>query len=358
MKAAWMTNAPDRISLAVIGAGQMGRQHATLITGQKACSLAAVCDVNPNARSVADHFGVSFYRTLPELLEREQIHGAIIATPNAEHARAAVHCLQQGVPVLIEKPIADTLEAARQISDASDATKTAVLVGHHRRHNPLVRQAHAILQSDTVGPLVGVSVLWTLCKPDDYYQQAWRCIPPAGGPTLINLIHDLDSLRYWCGDIAEVFAHTSSATRQLEVEDTLSITLRFENGALGSIFASDTTPAPWSYEATTGENPTYDHVSENCYHFCGVRGSLAFPQLTTWSYPEGSPRGWQHPLAHRQWTARTADPLGLQLEHFCQVIQQQETPLSDAYDASRSLATALAVLESASQGRPISIKLP
>ena len=353
-----MASAPNHISLAVIGAGQMGRQHAALINAQKDCCLAAICDVDPTAHSVADQFGVPFYHTLPELLESERPDGAIIATPNSEHARDAVLCIQQGVPVLIEKPIADTLAAARQIINASQSARAAVLVGHHRRHNPLVQQAYSILQSDALGPLVGVSVLWALCKPDDYYDQAWRCIPPAGGPTLINLIHDLDSLRYWCGEINEVFAHASSATRQLEVEDSLTISLRFENGTLGSIFASDTTPSPWSYEATTGENPTYHTTSENCYHFFGRRGSLAFPQLNMWSYPDGSPRGWQHPLTHQRGTSTAADPLRIQLQHFCQVVQQRETPLVDAVDASRSLATALAVLESAAHGRAISVAEP
>ena len=70
----------------------------------------------------------------------------------------------------------------------------------------------------------------------------------------------------------------SSAVRQLEVEDSLSITLSFENGTLGSILASDATPSPWSYEATTGENPHYFRADENSYHFLGTAGSLSFPK--------------------------------------------------------------------------------
>ena len=357
-----MTSAPNPTCLAVIGAGQMGRQHAALIAAHKDCSLAAICDNDPTARSVANRFGVPFYGTVPELLNGERphgtIHGAIIATPNAEHAPNAVRCIQQGVPVLIEKPIAESLAAARQIIDASQETGTAVLVGHHRRHNPLVRQTKEILQSDALGRLVGVSVLWTLCKPDDYYDLAWRCTPPAGGPTLINLIHELDSLRYWCGEILEVFAHASSATRRLQVEDSLAISLRFENGVLGSIFASDTTPAPWSYEATTGENPRYHTTSEDCYHFFGSQGSLTFPQLNVWSYPAGSPRGWQQPLTTQRSSCDAEDPLPIQLDHFLNVAQQRETPLVDARDASRSLATALAVLDSATQHKPISVETP
>ena len=353
-----MSTSPGHTSLAVIGAGQIGRQHAALITAQQDCSLVAICDIDPTARAVAERYGVPFYSATQELLDHERPHAAIIATPNAEHARDSVLCIRSGVHVLIEKPIADTLDSARQIIAATHTEGASVLVGQHRRHNPLVQQTHEILQSGVLGQPVGVSVLWTLCKPDDYYDQAWRCAPPAGGPTLINLIHDLDSLRYWCGEVCEVFACASCTTRQLQVEDSLTISLRFDNGMLGSILASDATPAPWSYEATTGENPSYYTASENCYHFLGTKGSLAFPQMDLWSYPEGAPRGWHHPLTHQRLNRTPADPLTLQLKHFCQVVHQRESPLVDAEDGSRSLAVALAVLDSAAQGRPISVEVP
>ncbi len=83
----------------------------------------------------------------------------------------------------------------------------------------------------------------------------------AGGPTFINLIQALDSLRFSCGEIREVYVRSSSAVRKLEVEDSLTISRSFENGALGSVLASDTTP-PWSYEATTRENELYFHTDE------------------------------------------------------------------------------------------------
>ena len=92
-------------------------------------------------------------------------------------------------------------------------------------------------------------------------------------------IHFIDTYRYLFGEIRQVYAVASSAVRKLEVEDSLSITLSFESGTLGSILASDATPSPWSYEATTGENPHYFRADENSYHFLGTAGSLSFPRM-------------------------------------------------------------------------------
>ena len=130
---------------------------------------------------------------------------------------------------------------------------------------------------------------------------------------MINLIHDLDSLRFICGEIGEVYSRTSSAVRGLGVEDTLSITLSFENGALATVLASDTTPSPWSYEAATAENPYYFHTDKNCYHFFGTRGSLAFPQMELWRYTDQQQMGWQHPLLSSRLKVDRGDPLVSQL---------------------------------------------
>lgn len=332
----------------------MGTKHAELVHAHDLCSLVGVCDVDPGRRVVADRLGVPFYRSARELIEKGQPAGAIIATPNAEHAAVAKTCAQGSVHVLVEKPIADTLGQALSMAEVAGACRTRLLVGHHRRHNPLVQKARDLVRGGSLGRLVGVSVLWALLKPDDYFQVGWRRARPGGGPLLINLIHDLDSLRFVCGEIAEVYARTSSAVRGFEVEDSLSVSLRFENGALGTILASDATPAAWSYEATAGENPAFFHTGENCYHFLGAAASLAFPRMELRRYADAARKGWKEPLERLRIEVAAADPLQCQLEHFCRVIKGEEEPAVGALDGTMSLAVALAVQESARRGMPIS----
>ena len=241
--------------LAVGGVGLIGRKHAEYIHTINASSLAAVCDADPSRKAVADEFGVPFYRDLEQMLVRERLEGVVIATPTASHGSVAEVCARHRAHLLIEKPIAETVEQAQRIVKAADAADVRILVGHHRRHNPLVKQARVLVQSGAIGRLVGVTMLWALMKPADYYRVQWRCQRPDGGLTLINLIHEIDLLRFICGDIRQVYAQSSSALRGLEVEDTVSVTLCFESGALGTLLASDTTPSPWSYEMTSRERP-------------------------------------------------------------------------------------------------------
>lgn len=343
----------EPVKLAVVGAGLIGSRHARLIHGHPECSLVGICDPDTGRRPVAEELEVPFYRDLSDLLEEHQPQGAIVATPNGTHLAVAEVCAGRGVHLLIEKPIADTLPAARKIVEVAAAAGCRILVGHHRRHNPLIGEARSLIRGGALGRLIAASMMWTLLKPAEYFQVDWRSRRPQGGPLLINLIHELDILRYVCGEIRQVYAQSASLARGLEVEDTLSITLSFAGGALGSIIASDATPSPWSYEIASGENPYYFHTSQNCYHFLGSEGALAFPRMELWRYRDPARAGWQHPLRRSRQEVTPADPLVLQLKHFCRVVRGRESPLVDGGDGARTLAVALAVQESIDRKAPV-----
>lgn len=341
------------IKLVVIGLGLMGSKHVELVQSHPRCELVGVCDVDAATRPIADKANVPHFQDVEELLDQTDPDGAIIATPSAHHAEAFEACALRKIHALIEKPVADTTDAARRIAELADTTGTRALVGHHRRHNPLIKESHAIVNSGEIGRLVAASMMWTLMKPDEYFRVNWRTKQPDGGLVLINLVHELDILRHVCGEIEQVFAQSRSAARGYEVEDSVSISLSFQNGTVGTIIGSDATAAPWSYEATTSENSLYSHVLENSYHFLGTEGSLAFPKMELWKYPDENPRGWQYPMEKAVREVVRADSLTNQLDHFCDVIEGTQLPLIDAWDGGRSLAAALAVLESSATNLPV-----
>jgi predicted dehydrogenase len=128
--------------------------------------------------------------------------------------------------------------------------------------------------------------------------------------------------------------------------------LRFSNGALGTITVSDVTPAPWSWELTSGENAAYPKLDQPCYLFAGTKGSLSVPNMELWSYPGES--GWYAPLGRSELTAAALDPLVEQLRHFLAVIARRETPLISVEDAMGTLAVVEAVKEAARTGGRIS----
>ncbi len=341
------------VKLAVVGLGLMGARHVEIIRSFGGCDLVGICDLNENLRSLADRHNIPFFQDISKMLDCVKPDGAIIAVQSAAHVETFESCALRNVHALIEKPVADTTEAALRIVELADATNTKVLVGHHRRHNPLVEATHGVVTGGEIGELLAVSMMWMLMKPDDYFNIPWRSIRPDGGPVLINLVHELDILRYICGEIEQVFAQGRSNARKLEVEDSVSISLTLHNGAVATIIASDAVAAPWSYEATTAENPLYFNVAENCYYFTGTNGGFAFPQMELWKYGSRNRRGWQHPIEKSIVSVSRADSLTLQLAHFCEVVRGNQPPLVNALDGARSLSAALAVLQSISTNTPI-----
>jgi predicted dehydrogenase len=222
-----------------------------------------------------------------------------------------------------------------------------LLVGHHRRHNPLIRKAKEIIDSGRLGRVLTLHASFWLMKPDDYFDVAWRREQGAG-PVFLNLIHDVDLLRHLCGEIVSVQAQDSNAVRGNAVEETAVILLRFASGALGTVTVSDSVVAPWSWELTTGENPAYPQQDQSCYQVGGTHGSLAIPQLELWSNRDT--RGWWQPLVRERVPFTPADPLAAQIRHFCAVIRGNAKPMVSGRDGLNSLRVIEAVKESARTG--------
>lgn len=336
------------VRLAVMGAGLIGKRHIEHVLVLPEAELAAIVDPTPAARELAEATDAPWYPSLAALLARERPEGVIVATPNQMHVEHGLACVAAGLPALIEKPLADEVAGARRLVEAAEEAGVPLLAGHHRRHNPLMREAKRVVESGRLGTIVAVHGSCWFYKADNYFEVEWRRRRGAG-PVFLNLIHDIDNLRYLCGDVAAVQALETNTVRGHEVEDTAVILLRFASGVLGTFTVSDAIAAPWSWELTSGENPAYDRTDEACYQIGGTRGSLTIPHLDLWSHPAGP--SWWEPIVRERVPAAAQDPLGLQIRQFCRVIRGLEPPLVSGREGLRTLEVVAAIKEAAATGR-------
>jgi predicted dehydrogenase len=343
----------EQISIAIVGAGLIGRRHVESVASEPLCRLVAIADPTPEAAAYAATLGIPCFSDYSEMLERSRPQAAIIAAPNVLHAPIGIACAERGVHLLVEKPIADTVEAATRLTEAAERAGVALLVGHHRRHNEIIEKAREVVRSGMLGRVTAVSAQFMLCKADEYFAAVHRRSPGAG-PILTNAVHDIDDLRFICGDIAAVQASTSNAVRQYPVEDTAAILLRFANGALGTLTVSDTAVGPWSWELTSGENPFYPRNDENCYLISGTQGALTVPRLELYRY-DGERKGWGFPMRRERIAVHPGDPLARQLRHFCQVIRGDAEAKITGRDAMQTLIAVQAVFEAARTGHTIEL---
>ena len=194
--------------------------------------------------------------------------------------------------------------------------------------------------------------MWAVRKPDHYYEMDWRC-RPGGGPILINLIHDIDMLRLWCGEVESAYAETGNAERGFAVEDSDALLLRFQSGVRATITFSDATPSPWGWERASGDNPHTPASGENCYRFFGTEASFEFPNIAVWGTPGGVEASWEQPIKKEVRPLPERAALAAQLRHFCDVARGEAEPRVGVVDALATLSATVAVLESARLGRPV-----
>lgn len=340
------------VRLAVSGAGLIGLRHVEAVLKADGVALAGVVEPDPEVRARAEALGARGFGTLEELLAAGGVDGVIVAVPNQLHEAVAGACIAAGLPVLVEKPITHDIASGGRLLDAARAAGVPVLVGHHRRHNPLIRKALEIVRSGELGRLATVQAQTWFLKPDHYFDVEWRRRKGAG-PVYLNLIHDVDLLQAFCGPVATVHAMDSNAIRGNEVEETAVILLRFESGLLGTVNVCDAAAAPWSWELTARENAHYPATAENCYWIGGTRGSLALPNLAVWRHADDN--GWWGPIGYTKPIFGFEDPLVLQAEQFAAVIRGDEAPLVSGADGLSALRVIEAVKRSAASGLSVDV---
>ncbi len=341
----------DPVKLVVVGAGLVGKRHIDAIAASREAVLAAIVEPSPQVANYAATIGVPLFESLEDLFAQMTPDGVILATPTPLHVSQGLTCIENNCPVLVEKPLSTTAADAELLTSTATQKNVPILVGHHRRHNPLIQEAARIVHSGEIGEVRAVQVTCWFYKPDDYFDAApWRKQIGAG-PISVNLVHDVDLIRYFCGEVVSVHAVACPSRRGFENEDVAGAILTFQNGAVGTITVSDSIVSPWSWELTSAEYPIYPVTDRSCYLIGGSDGSLSVPDLAVWKHAET--KSWWSPIAAHKARIEASDPLLNQINHFAEVIRGTTEPLVSGQEGLRTLQVIEAIQTSAATGKTV-----
>lgn len=319
--------------LLIAGTGLIGHRHLRHILDHPDLTLAGIIDPVAENRAMADVPGFADIDAVDVAAD-----GIVIATPTPTHAPLAIAAVKRGWHALVEKPVAEDLDAADAIIAAARVTDRHILVGHHRRHHPRVQQLKQILSRGDLGAPVLGSLIWAMRKPDDYFDVAWRA-GMDGAPIKQNLIHEVDTLRYLFGEVIHVSGFGSNAIRGAARTESGGAVLGFDSGVTVTIAFADTTPTPWGFEAGTGESPAIPQTGQDCLRIACTQGGVEFPSLRVWS----GARTWNELPVAQDTAVQDGVPLILQLEHFADVIAGRTAPVVTALDGRETLAATLRI---------------
>ena len=342
------------IKLAVVGAGLVGQRHISAILKHKDVKLVAI--VEPNPTEDINSLDVPCFSNLKEMFAAISPDGIILSTPTPLHVSQGLECIERSCPVLVEKPLATSAVQAKILTDAAEHASVPLLVGHHRRHNPLIQKAKELIISGEIGNIRALQATCWFYKPDEYFDIApWRTQKGAG-PVSVNLVHDIDLMRYFCGEIISVQAQMAPSIRGFDNEDLAAAVLKFESGVIGTVTVSDSIVSPWSWELTSREYPIYPMTSESCYLLGGSEGSLSVPDLKVWSHK--GERNWWNPISGTIAPRDASDPLINQITNFADVIRGDTDALVTGLDGLKTLLVIEAIQKAAQTQSLIEVMNP
>lgn len=230
------------IKVAVVGLGDISKIHIPAIQKNPDVELVAVCDINESLAKTVP--GVHFYTDYHVMLDEEPLDCVHICLPHYLHFPATKACVEKGVHVLLEKPLAlNAEEALELVKLEKENPLVKICVCHQNRYNETFETLKKIVQSGAYGKIVGIKGLVTWFRPNSYYDlKPWRGqMKYAGGGVMINQsIHTLDLMQLLGGEIKSIKGSISQLLDYgIEVEDTAVASIQFENGATGLYFATN-----------------------------------------------------------------------------------------------------------------------
>ena len=277
-----------KLKVAIIGCGRISHKHIeALIKNNKEAVIVSVCDIiedkaierKKQYEDVIKESKVKVYTDYIKMLENEDIDVVAISTESGYHAKHAIDCLNKDKHVLIEKPMALSVEDADNIIALAKEKNKKVCISHQNRFNPPIQKLRRAIEEGRFGKIINgtARILWT--RDNNYYKQApWRGTKALDGGTLMNqCIHNIDLLQWMMGsEVERIHAERDTYLRNIEMEDFGAILMRFKNGAIGMVEGSACV-YPKNLEETLsifGEKGTV------------VIGGLAVNEIKTWQFED------------------------------------------------------------------------
>ncbi len=342
------------IRVALLGCGRIARRHGELLAGGHiaGAGLACVCDIRAErARALGEQWGVPWFTDMHEMMRGmgEGIDLVSILTESGNHAAHTVDMAGYHKHILVEKPMALTLDDADAMIHACDRSGVRLFVVKQNRFNVPVQKVREALEAGRFGRLVLGTVRVRWCRTQAYYDQdAWRGTWAMDGGVLTNQAsHHVDLLEWMLGDVESVFAKSRTALVDIEAEDTAVVTLKFRNGALGII------------EATTAARPT---DLEGSLSILGEKGSVviggyAVNRMETWRFTPELPEDGE---VMERYSVNPPDVYGFghkaYYEHVVSCLEEGKHQLVDGLEGRRSLELIMAIYESIETGREVFLR--
>ncbi len=338
------------IGFGIVGCGMISGWHAEAIFKIQGARLVGITDINAKAvAAFAEKYNTKAFSTIEALLESDEVEVVCICTPSGLHAPLAIKAANAGKHVIVEKPMAITLNEAEDVVRACKVNGIKLAVISQLRFTDAVCKLKDTVESGMMGRLISGDIYMKYYRSQEYYDNGgWRGTwKMDGGGALLNQgIHGVDLLQYIMGPVRSVFAYTRTLSRKIEVEDTAAALLEFENGALGVI------------QATTSIYPG----SPRRLEICGDKGTIALEEdnIVNWVI-EGQKL---MDLSNLNGTANSSfmDPKAISIEgHVKQIcdmvdaIRYDRKPLVDEYEGKKTVEIIMAVYESSKSGKPVKI---
>lgn len=336
----------------LVGCGRIAKRHSELLGGNVVAdaSLAGVCDPIPErARRIGEQFGVPWFTDMHEMMRAVKPDAVSILTESGLHAEHTIALAPYGAHVIVEKPMALTLDDADRMIEACDAAGIKLFVVKQNRFNVPVTKLREALEAGRFGKLVMGTVRVRWCRPQSYYDQdPWRGTWAFDGGILTNQAsHHVDLLEWMMGDVVKVSAMSATRLVNMEAEDTAAVILTFANGALGII------------EATGGARPKDLEGSISILGEGGsvVIGGFAVNQLQTWQFV--NPQEDDESVI-QNYSVNPPNVYGFghqaYYEHVVDVISNGGPQLVDGIQGRRSLELISAIYESIETGREVHLR--
>jgi len=317
-----------KANVAVIGVGNMGKHHARVYSGLDEANLVAVCDTElEKAEEIAKRFGCGAYADYQKMLENENIDAVSVAVPTKFHSEVALHCIKRGVHVLIEKPLADSIENAQAIIDAASEKNVILMAGHIERFNPAVQKLKAMIDSGELGAITSVIA------------RRVGVFPPQirDANVIIDLaIHDIDIFNYLLGK-EPVKVNVNSGRALINQRDDFADMLLDYGGTNAFVQVNWITPVKIRGLAVTGTKgyAELNYITQELVvHKSRFRNIDDFNDVVEFGTPEKCVI-----------RVEKAEPLRLELAHFIGCVTSGKQPLVTGRDALSALRVALNAIE-------------